>query len=245
MLISKPLSLLGTSTAILMACAVSASALSIQVDDGFGTIQVDDNDANDANNVIGEIDYDQNGLGPALPGGVWDIAIALATSKPIIGSPNLAQLELDVEAGNNRQPGTLTVRASDQDFMLNGQTPWLTFFAVDAIIEPDVTVEFEAWYDLGNNLFGKSVLIEDPVTFLNAASPFEAFAETIFGNAPGGANAFSLTLETRITHNTADSFTQAGSRVGASPIPIPASLPLLLAGLGLTGMVLKRRQSKA
>ena len=243
MFISNPLSVMGTSTAILLACAVGASALSIQVDDGVGTVQVDDNDPNDANNVIGEIDYDQSGLGPVLPGGIWDIAIALATSKPIIGNPDLAQLELDVEAGNNQQPGTLTVRASDQNFSLGGQTPWLTFFAVDAIIEPDVVVEYEAWYDPGNSLFMKSVLIDDPVAFLNAANPFEAFSQTIFGDTLGAGGPFSLTLETRITHNVTNAFTQAGSRVGASPIPIPASLPLLLVSLGLTGFFLKRRRA--
>lgn len=170
-----------------------------------------------------------------------------ATSKPVVGDFG-PQLELEVEADSNGAEGILIIEASDTGYTLGDISSWVSRVSANPIITPNVIVEIESWWDPDNTLFAMTnqlYLPDDPdFVFEDADFPFEAF----FGNKDGiigdGSSPFSMTTRMTITHLGGQDFTEAASRVFVAPIPVPASLPLLIGALGIAGTMVRRSKAK-
>ena len=222
----------------ILAAATDASALTIRLTDTVSSITVDDNAAgDDVDPVVGELLYDSDIASSTLSGAFSFIEVS-ATTKPLIGLPNLAELVFEIEADSDFLAETLTLEVTETDFTLNDSLPWAGVHALGGIAAGDV--EIEAYWDPGNTAFATTNSIGGPFSFGSTVDPFEGFSSTLFDNEVG-SSPFSMTTVLTITHSAGDEVTEVASGSALSAVPVPTSLPLLAGAIGF-GLIFARRR---
>lgn len=187
----------------------------------------------DGSAVAGVINY--NG-----PAGVFTTNVTTGISKPVIGGPGRARIDLnsvDVSGG----AGQLEIELTDTDFLL--PVPPNSYILTSEIGgTTDGTVDFDQFIDLSNNEFG----IGPPAPNIPLVLSMGTFGPGAFSGTTSGSinivNPFSITEEVLITHTAAGQITSFDALSDAA-IPEPSTLLLLGFGaLGFIGYGLRRRR---
>ena len=149
--------------------------------------------------------------------------------------PNTLQMDLRADVVTP-DSDLLTVRVSADDFMLPTTLPWEGLFVYSGNNNGG-SVTTSAWWDPGNQLFAQTNSL-GTFTAPKAPPAYSGFQVTDWlGTSP-----YSMTLEMVFDFNGRTSGMESTSNATLAPIPVPATLPLLLGGIGLLGFMRARRR---
>jgi hypothetical protein len=220
----------------------SDAAFVLQVDDGVTLVTIYDNLAGDTSPAAGVISFSG-----AI--GVWGVNVTTGISKPVLGNPSLAQLDvnsIDVSSGG---AGTLDIFLSDAGFGPVGSTTLLHEVGGTTA----GTVLADAWLDPTNAqpaLPGTPAINFPPLTPGPLPAPTISqgpFGPGAFSGSVGpvgpiaSGGLFSMYQKVNITHTAAGQVTSFNSVLEA-PIPEPSSFLLLGLGLGTVGLIVRKRR---
>jgi hypothetical protein len=199
--------------------------LALSLFDGTTTMTLADGGVGDLSPVVGMVTF-IGSIGP------WEVNVTTGTSKPIIGTPTVADLDLTSMNVTTDTAGTLTIKLTDTGFSAAG---------LDSVLKSSIggttagTVDFIQILDRGNNEFATGSGSDLVSVHLGPFSP-GAFSGTGTAAAPV-SGPFSLTEVVVITQagRGATSF-NAESTV----VPVPAAVLLGLLGMGAAGLKLRR-----
>lgn len=211
--------------ALVMGGAPGANASLVMTLDDLGTMGTDlvifDESPSDFYSGAGVVGY--SGLL-----GDFVVNVAVGTSKPHIGGPNQARLDL-LGMHVSGAAGSLEVMLTDTDFVVLGQPHPATLMS-EIGGTTDGTVYFTQILDLTNNEFaaGSSSFVEvNQGPF--SGGPFSGTASMGVDLGPG---AFSLTEKVTVTHSGAGQITSFDA---LSSVAVPEPATMLLLGAGLVG----------
>jgi hypothetical protein len=214
--------------------ATSQASLQIKLDDGINTpITIIDNFIGDLASTPGI-----NTIFQTL--GNWTVNV---TSGANIGStPSSPLLSLTSFNVSFAGPGTaatpLKIFLTDTGY---GPTPGLFDLHVGGSQTGVATVMSKFFYDTSNTAFGLTNQIGATTTFASASYSNDQLAA-----GPGGVigTPYSLTMEADISNVPSGNFTsQFTSSLSVSAVPLPATIPLLISGLGFMGLFGRRNKS--
>jgi len=220
------------------------AALMLELSDGVTTVTLFDGSPLDANPTAGRVSY---------YGSVGGFLVNLSTgiSKPVIGGPDVAALDLSSFNVSGAATSLLTIRLTDTDFM---QEP--VSGAISAVGgNTGGAVSISTYADFDNTPFGTGVLLADFGTFLNNTSMAGiAFSASQISPIPDGVDIsppFSLTIIAQIMHGASwhnSSFDVAVTTFNVqndTEAVSPGGLSAVAAGLVLFGLSRRRRQGGA
>jgi len=221
------------SVAILCLGAGSVKAdMWLSLDDGTTSVSIQDEGTDDAlDGLVGGIQYKE-------PIGAFIVNVTTGLSKPIIGTANVANLDLcsvNVSGG----AGELTIMLSDTGFDLTHKTLPTTSMLSEFGGSTDGTVSFTQIFDPDNtNLVAAVDPDWDNNVVLSTSSPLGpgAFSGSQRATVPIGS-VFSLTEIAVITHASAGQLTSFDLE---STVPVPGAVLLGLLGLGAAGIKLRK-----
>ncbi len=114
---------MGRTLLFLMIVALAVEALAptvhagmrLYLDDGLGhSVTVPDGDPLDAHPSVGVITF----IGSLGVASVWQVNVTTGISKPVIGGPTSAEIDLNSLSVSSTGGGTLTIGLTDTDFAL-------------------------------------------------------------------------------------------------------------------------------
>jgi hypothetical protein len=156
----------------------------------------------------------------------WIVNVATGLSKPLLGSPDAPELDLNSVNMTSTGGGWIEIELTDTGF--TAQDAATVFASLGGTTSG--AVSYKTYFDPSNTAFGKVT----ELTSVAALGP--AFAHTA-GNTLSSAGLYSLTLLVRITH----AGQQASSFDAAVKVPEPGTLLLLGAGCVVLAAVKRRR----
>jgi hypothetical protein len=216
------------------------AALVLELSDGTTTVALSDGSALDINPEVGKVSY---------YGSVGGFLVNLSTgiSKPVIGGPDVAALDLSSFNVSGAPTSLLTIRLTDTDFMQEPVAGAIS--AVGGTTGGEVSIQTYADFD--NTPFGTEVLLADFGTFVNETSLSSvSFSAVQVAGIPNGQDIsppFSLTVAAQIMHGASwhttgfDVMITTFNTVGDTETPAPSGLVAIGAGLVISGL-LRRRQ---
>jgi hypothetical protein len=170
----------------------------------------------------------------------FNINITTGISKPIIGGPNRARIDLN-SVNVSGGAGQLKIELTDTDFLLPvPPNPYILTSEIGGTT--DGTVDLDQFIDLSNNEFG----IGPPAPNIPLVLSLGTFGPGAFSGTTSGSinivNPFSITESVLITHTGAGQITSFDA-LSQAAIPEPSTLLLLGFGaLGFIGYGLRRRR---
>lgn len=212
------------------AVAFSSVALAVptlRISDGTTTVQVVDGGTQDTSGVAGSVGFN---------GSVGDFQVVMTTgfTKPLIGTANLPEIDLNSIQATSSAAGILTISFSETDFLGGGNPTVFSSGIGGGSLQG--TVAFSAYVDDGNALFGEGTQVANigPLGLSNNFSGGDTGIATVTGP-------FSITQVVKVDHlaGTSSSFNATTS------VPEPATLMLLGAGLLGIGAATRRRRNQA
>ena len=239
--------------------AVQADAgMWVSLNDGATSVIVSDEGPLDGTlGVVGAVSYN----GPV--GAAWIVNITSGISKPLVGGPAVATLDLSSQNVTGGA-GTLTIQLTDTDFILPtltglsgtltsaiGGTTQGTVTLVEQILDPDNT-EF-AGLLAGVDPDGLGPLLPflaDPspgpppagnnVVATHLTTPWGpgAFSDTVIAPIAAIPGVFSLTETVMINHTAGGQVTSFD--IESTVVPVPAAVLLGILGLGVAGLKLRK-----
>lgn len=185
--------------------------------DNFAAITIYDGTGSDLNGVNGVITYSGSV-------GAFMVNVTTGISKPVIGPAQLDLNSINVSGA----AGTLLVAISDTGFTGSYNNLGASYGGTT-----QGAVDLNFLQDSGNQEFGGSAFAGG--NFISSAGNY-AFSDDLVGTVTSGAP-FSLSINTRITHDSAFEVTSFDAQI--TPVPLPATA--LLLGSALAGLATLRR----
>jgi len=193
-------------------------------------IVVSDGSPLDFNPAVGAVTF----IGPV---GVWVLNVTTGITKPNIGGPLDAAMDLNSVDVTGPVGGFLQLMFSEVGFNLPGANSQ-AIMAIGGTTVGNIT--YDAYYDNANALFGTPL-----AGLIGTLGPYGPVA---FGGSLTSpeltVNPFSLTQVVTITQQVAGT-TSFNASLDMIPIPIPASAILLGSGIVGLGLLRYRRKSRA
>jgi hypothetical protein len=174
----------------------------------------------DSNPVVGAVTY-VGGLG------AWIVDVTTGITYPALGSPSAPEMDLSHVSVSSGGPATLTIMFSEVDFNLLGVNPVIMAIGGTTV----GTVQYATYYDIDNDLFALTTLIDS----LGPYAPL-AFSGSTTGEVDAEC-AYSLTQVVTITQEGAGASSFDGT---LQVVPVPPSVWLF--GSGLLGLIGLRRK---
>lgn len=227
------------ASAVAMLAMPADAVTSLRLTDSAGSITIADNQAgDDGDNATGVINYNSNSAATTLSS--WDFVAAEGGRCQIAGCPTMT---LSLEGGN-QTADSLTVEISSTDFSLPDGVSWLGDHLPSATIPENTTISMSAYWSGSNALFQQDQQIGETFTVVGEDSDGEV-TSSLFPEAVT-QSPFSMTLVFDLETEGGQNFTaQSESVANLSAIPLPAGLPMFLAGLAGLGFAGWRRRSDA
>lgn len=206
----------------------------LEISGGATTVTIADGGVNDANGTVGRISY----FG-TIDG--FSINLTTGISKPVIGTAEVAQLDLSSFHISGAAAGTLTIRLTDTDY-----TSEMIGVAVSAVGgSSQGTVSVQTYVDRDNAEFGTGDLLTD----FGVLSGSGFSASEVAGIDPtinnDGLSPYSLTIVATVTHDAAGQTTGFDAllqtAVTEADVPAPASMAVFAFGLAALGALRRRR----
>jgi hypothetical protein len=231
---------------IIVALAVGAlapttahAAFKLRLSDGVAPpIVVTDGGFGDSNPVVGVITY--NGV----VGAVWNVNVTTGTSKPIVGGPGIAKLDLNsLNVTTAPGPGgSLTIDLTDTGYATpTGGQPGNLTSAIGGTT--DGTVRLVQQILDPDNLEFASPLDGDEIVATHTFTPFGpgAFSDTVVIPIAAVPALYSITETVVITH-PANPVTGlvTSFNMESTVVPVPGAVLLGMLGLGAAGLKLRR-----
>ncbi|NPU93759.1 MAG: VPLPA-CTERM sorting domain-containing protein [Gammaproteobacteria bacterium] len=216
----KCLPVLAMTASTLFALPSAQAAFVMTLDDpndSLSAITIYDGTGSDLNGVNGVITY-------SGAVGAFVVNVTTGVSKPLIGPAQLDLNSINVSGA----AGTLLVSISDTGFTGNYNTLGASYGGTT-----QGAVDFDFLYDTANQQFGGNAFAAD--SFISSGVNY-AFSDDLAG-AVTPAALFSLSINTRITHDSAFEVTSFDAQI--APVPLPATIWLL--GAALAGLASLRR----
>ena len=213
--------------------AVQANAgMMLKISDGINpTLTIGDNDLlnpGDIDPTVGVVTY----IGSF---GIWQINVTSGTSKPVIGGPAKANLDLLSGLVSSGGAGSLTLELTDTDYLLPAVWTNVTMIS-ELSATTDGTIQLDQSYDPDNSEFavttpGNDLLLSSPSLGPGAVSDTQTGSALL-------VNPFSLTEKVVVTHSAVGDFTSFD--VESTVIPVPGAVLLGMLGLSVAGIKLRR-----
>jgi hypothetical protein len=188
----------------------------------------------DADGLAGFMNY----IGAA--GTNFTINVSTGISKPILGSPQIAAMDLAGVHLSSVGAGTLDIYLTDTDFLLSSTCPnYLLLSQMGGTADSSGgTVSYKQYVDLANQEFGDWIPPTDPTPsdiVMVSGGPLGpgAFSDTKSKIFAATSDLFSLTEYVSITHTDIGN---TSFNIDSTVSAVPEPTTLLLLGFGLAGM---------
>lgn len=206
----------------------------LEISGGLTTVTIADGGVGDVNGTAGRISF----FG-TIDG--FSINLTTGISKPVIGTAEVAQLDLSSFQISGSAAGILTVRLTD-----TGYTSETVGAAVSAVGgNTQGTVSIQTYLDRDNAEFGTGDLLTDFGVL--SGSGFSADDATAIDPSVNndGLSPYSLTIVATVTHDIAGQVTGFDAllqtAVSEADVPAPASMAVFAFGLAALGALRRRR----
>ena len=214
-------------TALAVGVAAAANAIPVLrlTTSSGATATIRDGEAGDVNAAAGAVTF----VNPL--DGQWFVNVTTGLSKPLLGSPNTPELDLNsVNVSSLPGAGWLDIELTDTDFT---PTTGATFLAAIGGTTGGA-VSFKTYFDSSNAEFGKTTELTN---FGGAGPAFSGMATNVLTSV----TSYSLTLLVRITH-TGSPTIQTSSFDAVLKVPEPGTL--LLLGMGMLAFATVARRAR-
>lgn len=229
-----------TAAAALIALAgltAPAHAISVQLSYGGTTVQLDDGDPGDQDGTANFVDYVEGDSGSNFSD--FSDLVVQGSRCPICAT----QINFTSEVAFNESDadGDLLLRVSETGLNLGTSPEWFGESNFTSIFGDGTAADYATYWDPGNTLFGTTNLIHSAELTATEAKNFQS-------RISPGSSPFSLTVEVLFPEaelEAAGQSLQSTGQASVSPVPLPAGLPLLVAGIGALGVLVRFRKTNA
>lgn len=210
------------------------AALMLRLTSGADSVTVTDGGVGDLDGVANGLISFNSALGGSV--GNFNVNVTTGISKPIIGSPQFPQLDLNSVNVSGSGAGSISIEVTDTNFTVSGNA----LFASDVGGTTQGSVSVSTFVDDSNTAFGQATSLADLGPFSGPGT--QAFSGSS-ANYATLAPFSSATIVALITHTEPGQITSFDAAI---TVDAPGTLALL--GIGLVGLGLasrRRQRSKA